>query len=160
MEPDTKPEPDTARSKAGAPADTDAGVSELITGGGAVTVKTAAADVTGPGFTTVIFTEPGAATRFAGTAAVSCVALPKVVVSAAPPHCTVEPDTKLVPVTVSVNAAPPATAEEGDSEEIVGAGAAPMVNEKGADGTGPGFTTVIFTEPGAATRFAGTAAVS
>jgi len=145
VEPDTKPEPDTARSKAGAPADTDAGVSELITGGGAVTVNTAAADVTGPGFTTVTLTGPGDAIRFAGTAAVSCVALTKVVVNAVPPHCTVEPETKLVPVTASVNAGPPATPEEGDSEEMVGAGGAVIVNTAAAEVTGPGFTTVMLT---------------
>jgi hypothetical protein len=40
--------------------------------------------------------------------AVSCVVLTKAVVRAAPSHCTTEPATKPVPVTVSVNAGPPA----------------------------------------------------
>jgi len=41
-----------------------------------------------------------------------------VVVREFPFHCTVEVDTKLVPVTVRVNAAPPARAELGFSEPI------------------------------------------
>ena len=40
----------------------------------------------------------------------------------APPHCTVEPFTKFVPVTVSVKAAPPAVALVGERAVMVGAG--------------------------------------
>ena len=42
-------------------------------------------------------------------------------VSAVPFHLTVEPDTKFVPFTVNVNCGPPATAQFGLSELIVGA---------------------------------------
>jgi hypothetical protein len=48
--------------------------------------------------------------------------------------------------------------EDGVSEDI--AGAAPTVNTEGAEVTGPGFTTVTLKEPAAATRTAGTVAVS
>ena len=49
----------------------------------------------------------------AGTNAVSWVALTYVVASAFVPHCTAAPLTNPVPVTVRVNAAPPAIAELG-----------------------------------------------
>jgi hypothetical protein len=89
------------------------------------------------GLTTVTEAVPAAAMSLDGTAAVNCVALTYVVVSAVPFHCTTEafaPFTKLVPFTVSVNAAPPTIAEAGTNEEIVGVevGAAPeMVTETG-----------------------------
>jgi hypothetical protein len=56
----------------------------------------------------------------AGIAAVSRVGFTKVVARAAPFHCTVEPETKLLPLTVKVNAEPPADALLGESELIVG----------------------------------------
>src|SRR5438128_12068342 len=58
--------------------------------------------------------------REAGTVAVSCVEETNVVVSAVPFQFTVEPETKLVPFTVNVNCAPPAVAQVGLSELIVG----------------------------------------
>lgn len=62
---------------------------------------------------TVTDAVPAVAMSLAGTAAVNCVALPNVVVSATPFQCTAEVLMKFVPVTVSVKAAPPALAEEG-----------------------------------------------
>jgi len=53
-------------------------------------------------------------------AAVSWVVLTKVVVRAAPFHCTTAPETKLLLCTVKVNAGPPADALLGDSELSVG----------------------------------------
>jgi len=53
---------------------------------------------------------------------VSCVPLTNVVVRGAPFHCTTELETKLVPVTVNVKAAPPAVALLGESDESVGTG--------------------------------------
>lgn len=50
------------------------------------------------------------------------MALTKVVVFAAPLNFTTEVETKFVPLTVSVNAAPPAVALVGESEVIVGTG--------------------------------------
>ncbi len=53
-------------------------------------------------------------------AAVSCVALTKVVVRAFPLKLTVEPLTKFVPFTVKVKAAPPAMALVGEMLVMVG----------------------------------------
>jgi hypothetical protein len=56
------------------------------------------------------------------TEAVTCVALTKAVVSELPFHCTaVLPETKFVPLTVSVKVAPPGAADAGLRLEIVGA---------------------------------------
>ena len=81
-------------------------------------------DVPPPGaaLTTVIGTLPGLATSPAPIAAVSCVELTNVVVRAALFQRTTDPDTKLVPLTVSVNADPPAVALLGTSEVSVGRG--------------------------------------
>lgn len=78
-----------------------------------VNVSAVDAPPPGVGLNTVTAAEPEVAISLAGTAAVSCVALPKVVVSATPFHFTAELLTKFVPVTVSVKAVPPAVAEEG-----------------------------------------------
>src|ERR1017187_8517338 len=79
-------------------------------------VKGSAFDVPTPGLVTVTWATPTEAMSLAGTAAVNCVAPTNVVVSAAPFHCTTEPETKPEPVTVSVSAPAPATAVDGDSE--------------------------------------------
>ena len=57
-----------------------------------------------------------------------------VVVRALPFHCTVEEGTKLVPVTVNVKAAPPASAELGFSKAIVGAFTAGVAGAAGVGG--------------------------
>jgi len=72
------------------------------------------------GVTTLIEAVPALAMRAAGTAAVSCVAETNVVVRAVPFHLTVEPETKLLPFTVSVNPGPPAVVQLGLSELTVG----------------------------------------
>ena len=69
---------------------------------------------------TVILALPAATIRLAGTAALNCVALKNVVVSAAPFHCTVELERKPVPVTVNVKPALPAAAELGISDVMAG----------------------------------------
>jgi hypothetical protein len=74
-----------------------------------------------PGLSTVIEAVPGLAMLPLDTVAVSRVEETKVVVSGLPFQFTVEPETKLVPFTVSVNCAPPAVAQAGLSELIVGA---------------------------------------
>src|SRR4029077_9200441 len=71
------------------------------------------------GVTTVTEAVPAVAMREAGTVAVRCVEEP-LVVSAVPFQFTVEPETKLVPFTVSVNCGPPAVAQVGLSELMVG----------------------------------------
>jgi hypothetical protein len=92
----------------------------VITGVAAI-VNVCAFDVLPHGVTTLIEAVPALAIREAGTVAVSCVAETKVVVNAVPFHFTVEPETKLLPFTVSVNPGPPAVVQFGLSELIVGA---------------------------------------
>ena len=58
----------------------------------------------------------------ASIAAVAWVEERTVVVRSNPFHLTLDPETKPVPVTVRVNAAPPAVADEGESEVMVGVG--------------------------------------
>jgi hypothetical protein len=67
-----------------------------------------------------------------------------VVVRAVEPHITVEPLKKFVPVTVSVNAAAPATAEVGLNEVIVGP---TTVTVDAEDLAPPGFCTVRLSLP-------------
>jgi hypothetical protein len=94
-------------------------VGGLVITGVATIVNVFAFDVPPHGLTTVIEAVPAVAMREAGTVAVSCVEEP-LVVSAVPFQFTVEPETKLVPLTVNVNPLPPAVAQVGLSELIVG----------------------------------------
>ena len=71
---------------------------------------------------TVTFAVPAVAISAAVIAAVNCVALTNVVVLAAPLNFTTDVDTKPVPFTVRVKAAPPAVALVGEREVSVGAG--------------------------------------
>ena len=95
-------------------------MSGLVITGVAAIVKVAGLDVAPQGLTTVIEAVPAVAMREASTVAVSWVEETNVVVSAVPFQFTVEPETKLVPFTVNVNCAPPAVAQVGLSELIVG----------------------------------------
>ena len=76
----------------------------------------------GAGFVTATVAVPAVAISAAVMAAVSCVALTKIVVLATPLNFTTEVDTNPVPLTVSVKAAPPAVALVGEREVSVGAG--------------------------------------
>jgi hypothetical protein len=96
-------------------------VGEMLVSVGARLMVNTAADVVPPTVVTVTLTVPELAIPEAGTAAWSSVALTYVVDSAVPPQFTVEPEVKFVPVTVSVNAAPPAIAEAGEMLVSVGA---------------------------------------
>jgi hypothetical protein len=91
--------------------------------------------VPSPGLVTVTFKRPAAAMSEARMAALSCVALTKVVVRAFPLKLTVEPLTKFVPFTVNVNPGPPAIALVGEMLVIVGAGGAWTVRLKTEDRT-------------------------
>jgi hypothetical protein len=88
----------------------------------ALIAKLTELEVVPPGACTLTAAEPELAIRLAGTAAVSCIAEAKVVVSAEPFHNTASPETKLVPLTVRMNPEPPAVALAGDSELTVGVG--------------------------------------
>jgi hypothetical protein len=153
--PEIKPVPLTVSVKAGPPAVAESGLSEAITGP-ALIVKVAPPEVT-PLSTTVTVAVPGAAMRLAGTWAVNCVALTKVVVSAVVFHRTTALETNPDPFTVSVKEGPPAAAELGLSEVITGPKA--MVKATLPDVT-PFSTTVTYAVPGAAMRLAATCAVS
>jgi len=90
------------------------------------------------GFVTVTPTFAAVAISGAVMAAVTCVAFTKVVVGVLAPKLTVEPLTKFVPFTVSVNAAPPAVALVGMSVVMVGVLlAAVTVTETAVDGPDP-----------------------
>ena len=95
-------------------------MSGLVITGVAAIVNVCAVDVPPHGVTTVIDEVPAVAMRTAGTVAVSCVAETKPVASGLPFQFTVEPETKFVPFTVSVNCGPPAVAQVGLSELMVG----------------------------------------
>jgi hypothetical protein len=93
----------------------------------------------GVGFTTVIAAVPELAMSAAVIAAVNEVALTNVVVRGLPFHCAVDPFMKLVPVSVSVNAAPPAPVNVGEIEVSVGTGfGAVIVNVSAFDVTPDG----------------------
>ena len=96
-------------------------------------VKVLAFDTLPSGLATVTGTVPEAAMSAAAIAAVNCVALTNVLVRAAPFQRTLAPVTKFIPLTVSVNAAPPTVALFGDSELTVGAVPLAMVTKTLAD---------------------------
>ena len=110
-----KPEPVTVSVNAPLPMAMFVGEMLLRTGNGLLTVKFDAFDVppSGAGFVMVMAFVPAAAMLAAGIAAVSDVALMNVVGCATPSKFRTAPDTKFDPVTVSVNAALPATALAG-----------------------------------------------
>jgi hypothetical protein len=89
-----------------------------------VTVKLSGLEVPPPGAGLVTVTDsvPVEAMLEAAMAAVNCVEAMNVVAGAAPPKLTVEAVTKLLPLIVSVKAAPPAAALFGEIPVIVGVG--------------------------------------
>jgi len=145
VEPLRKPVPVTERVKPAAPATAEDGLNDETVG--AFTVNEAAVEEALPVFFTVTFTAPAPASWVAVTAAVTDVALLKVVVNAVDPHITVEPLIKLAPVTDSVKPESPATAEDGLRDETVGAF---TVNEAAVEEALLVFFTVTLTEPAAA----------
>ena len=99
-----------------------------------VTVNTLGPDwpTVGTGFVAVTLAVPAVAMSEAKIAAVICDVLTNVVALLVPLNCTLEPFTKPAPLSVSVNAAEPATAVEGDNELTVGAGLL-IVNDAALD---------------------------
>jgi hypothetical protein len=93
--------------------------------------------------------------------AVSVVALPNAVIRFTPFHCTTDDETKLAPVTVSVNPGEPTPTLLGERLVTLGAGfrtdrlAAPDVPPPGA-----GVRTLMAAVPAAATSVAGIVALS
>jgi hypothetical protein len=115
--------PVTVRVKA-APFVALVGESETSVGKGLFTVNGEFPDVPPPGagFVTVTLNVPAVAICAAVTDAVSCEGLTNVVVAAVPLKFTADVETKFVPFTVSVKAAPPAVAVVGESDVIAGRG--------------------------------------
>jgi hypothetical protein len=120
--PETKLLPLTVNVNAGPPAGAFEGDSAVKMGTGGLIAKLRELDVAPTGVCTTIVAVPALAINTAGTAAVSWVELPNVVASAPPFHSTKSPETKLLPLTVSVNAEPPAFLLEGERELSVGTG--------------------------------------
>ena len=151
--------------KAAPPAVTLLGEIELSVGlgFGAVIVNVCAFDVPPPGvgLNTVTEAVPAAAMSAAVIWAVSCVLLPNVVVRLLPFQRTTDEPLKFVPVTVSVNPAPPAVALAGAIEVSVGAGLL-IVNVCALDVPPPGVgvKTVTGMVPAVAMSLAEIAAVS
>src|SRR5262249_20248105 len=104
-DPFTKFEPIAVSVKPGPPAVAVLAAMLVSIGGGTVTVKMRGVEVPPPGagLKTVIESAPAAAMSDAGIAAVNWVEFTKVVVRPAPLTCTTDVETKLLPVTVSVN---------------------------------------------------------
>ena len=113
---DENPLPFTVRVNAGPPADAVAG---LMLPSDRVGVDVVEVMLKITAFVEVLFAltatvaVPPDAIRFAATLAVNCVALTNVVGRAEPFHRTVEAPANPLPFTVSVNAGPPACAEDG-----------------------------------------------
>jgi len=118
VEVETKFVPLTVNVNCESPAEAQVGLSELMVGA-ALIVNVFAPDVAAHP-ATVIEAVPGVAMSEAGTVAVSRVEDTNVVTSGVPSQFTVEPETKLVPLTVSVNCGPPAAMQVGLIELIVG----------------------------------------
>src|SRR6201986_796424 len=121
--PDTNPTPFTVSVNPAEPAAALEGEIELSVGTGLLIANDTPFDVPlGAGFVTVTVAVPAVAISATEIAAVSCVALTNAVVLAAPLNFTTDVDTKPVPFTVRVKAAPPAVAVGGDRQVAVGAG--------------------------------------
>jgi hypothetical protein len=131
VEEETKLDPVTVSVNAAPPAPAELGFSDVAVGDGLLIVNASGLEVPPPGagVVTVTMALPAVAISAAVMAACKLVLETKVVVRAFPFHWIFEEDTKLLPVTVSVNAAPPAVAELGFSEPLA------------SDGTG------LFVEP-------------
>jgi hypothetical protein len=116
----------------------------------------------GAGVNTVTGTVPATAMSEAGIAAVNLVAETNVVVRSSPFQRTTELVTKLLPLTVSVNAAPPAVRDDGLRLEIVGTGGLLIVKVSALEVPPPGGgeNTVTCAVPATAMSEAGIAAVN
>ncbi len=115
----------------------------------------------GAGFVTVMLNVPAVARSVTGIAAVSCVALMKVVVRAEPLKFTAELETKFVPFTVSVKAASVTDLLVGEMLVVVGVTLF-TVNVCALDvpPPGTGFVTVMLDVPAVVRSLAGMEAVS
>jgi len=157
--PERKPVPFTVSVKVPPAAVAEFGVRLVRAGVGALMGKLTAFEAVPPGLVTLTVALPVAAIRLAGTEAVNCVPLTKVVVRAKPLHSTVAPERNPVPFTASVKETPVAVAELGF--RLVMAGTSGLIVKLTAlEIAPPGFFTVTLALPEAAIRLAATDAVS
>lgn len=128
-EPDTKSAPFTVNVKSGLPAAIEAGLNDVVVGAGFRIVKVCEPDVPPPGAGVVTVTEAVPAIVMSELRMVAVIVVVEMnVVARGPPfHSTVEDEMNPVPVSVSVNPAPPAVVEVGDSVISVGAGLRALV---------------------------------
>jgi len=131
-----------------------------MTGVGALMGKLTELEEVPPGLTTLMVALPVLAMRVAATEALSCVELTKVVGSAAPFHCTVAPERKPVPFTVSMKGTPDAVAELGLRLVMLGADGALIGKVIVFEEVPPAFTTVKLMLPCAANQAADKTIVS
>jgi len=160
---DTKFVPFTVRVKAPLPTVALAGEMLVVVGPLLFTVRVCALDVAPPGagFVTVMLNVPPVVRSLAGIAAVNCVALPKVVVRAEPLKFTTDVETKLVPFTVSTNAASPTFLLAGAMLVVVGTKLFTVKTcELDVPPPGVGLVTVMLNVPPVATSAATIEAVN
>jgi hypothetical protein len=131
--PAVKPVPVRVSGKAAPPAVAVAGAIEARVREAPLIVKGKLPDVPPPGagFVTATLAVPAVAMSVAVIAAVSWVALIRVVVLAAPLNFTTDVDTNPVPFTIKLKPAPPAAALVGEIEDSVGAGLVGLLIVKG-----------------------------
>jgi len=149
-DPETKLAPFTVSVKVASPTIFEVGDMLVVAGTRLLTVKVCAFDVPPPGVAlrTVIEKVPAEVTSEAGIDAVSWVVLTKVVVRFDPLKRTVDPETKLVPLTVSVKIASPAFLDVGEILVVAGTGLL-TVNTCALEVPPPGvgFVTVMLKVP-------------
>jgi hypothetical protein len=163
--PFTKLVPFTVNVNEAEPAAILVGAIELTTGVRLFTVNVTAVDVPPPGVGLVTVTGGvlAAAISLARITAVNEVELTNVVTLALLLKFTTDVETNPVPVTVSVNCAPPALADDGDNKVTVGAGLVVELTAKltAVDVPPPaGFVTVTGAVTGDTTSVAKIAAVT
>src|SRR5438105_4729345 len=147
----TKFVPVTVSVNCDPPTVADGGLRLVMVGIGLRIVKVCVLEVPPPGagVKTVTAAVPASATSVGAIAAVSCVGETYVVARSAPFQRTTEPATKFVPVTVSVNAGPPAIADTGFSPVVIGTGLV-VVTVGGLDVPPPGAAWTTVTDAAAA----------
>src|ERR1035437_3601385 len=153
--------PDTVRVKAAPPGAAELGLRLARVAAGDEEMESAnSPEETGPSLKTGILAVPGAAIKAANTTAVNCVALTRVVGSAAPFQATVALERKLPPFTVRVKSGPPTNTEAGMRLVMAGVGACTAKTGACGETSGPGLTTWIACDPTLAIALAGTLTVS
>jgi len=165
VEPLTNPEPVTVTSVVGLPAEAELGAIEEIAG--AATgwiVNVSGFEISPPGFDTRIVAEPAEAIRAEGTVADKPVleknAVVREVVAEGVTHCTVEPFTKFVPVTLILNVGEPTIALGGETPPGAMVGTAPMAKGKSRARPPVALVTLKMAMPVEAMSDAGTTATN